>query len=755
MNKAKLWLPTFFKPFRPSLPRLCVTQSAGGYTFAFLGYRGNGDGTTTLTFRVTNTNKQDVSHIAFGTGNWTRMAPTDTMTVTNSLGAYLVVWTNTNGEPGFPSFKFQPQFSGFSQGASDTFNFTVAHFDPTTPLTLQAKAGTTRTPVTLALNSPACNLTAPPPTPVSPLPTPTATPTTAFPNTEVYVLSASLLASPLSAADKAARWRQGLPVPLATIDTSLEQPAHPRQDHASEAEAVQAAAVTLTATPVAVDNWRERDRENVEPATPKDNPFPNNTGDCAWSFTQKAGVKQKYIWGAGIDRTMSPSHALWPAGAVNKNAPPSTQPLPPNTPYPADMITGVICKLAVPANTDNVLAEFQMWFELADAGDSLSVQFYSGNNSDAPVYRGGLEWRGSTSGKVARDWSLYRLYYPGLAKNTNTVWVQWQFSSDTNDNPAKGPWLDDLAISSYQKPTSQVSCETINPTFATNQSKGLVLPPYAEDIKNGAPDQIAAMIGRLQTAGVNWVRLEFRVNPSSFTNPATDPLNPLTSAYNHVDLRHYDRLIDSLCANNIAVLGLVDNQTMVRQDWQGGGVLPPNFVQDFKDTVTQLVQYFDDRIGHWEIWNEPDYDKSRLKGDQYASLLRDIFNAIRAVQPNDKVLFGGLGGVDRNAMTYFGTVLDKIQANPIPFDLFALHPYPSGEYNKVDGRVELEPGYYLRGEIEARPGTILTKFRQTLDDTTFFPPNQTGKPIWATELGWNSAKGKMTCSNYLDLVTTQ
>lgn len=751
----------------PSTP--CASQSAGGYTFDFLGYLNNSGGTTTLYFRVTTTNKKDISHIAFGTMNWTPIAPTNNLTVTNSLGTYLTVWTNTHGEPGFPSFKFQPQFSGFSQGKQDTFSFTVANFNPNTPIQIQVKAGTARTTVNIPLDNSSCNLNQP----LSPLPTPTP------PAIVVYVLTDNLLSTPLSATDKAARWQQGLPVPLATVDTSIQSPTQPRQS--TQASASNNGKLTFVAyrqpqftrlnAPLAsgvVDHWLERDRESVEPASPNTSAFPNTTGDCVWSFTQKAGVKQKYIWGAGADRSVSPSHALWPAGAINVNAPPGTQPLPAHSPYPADMITGVICKLAVPANTYNVLAEFHLWFELADAGDSLSVQFYSGNNSGTPIYRGGLEWRGSANGKVTSDWSQYRIYYPGLAKNNDTVWVQWQFTSDANNNPAQGPWLDNLAVSSYQKPQNAVNCATTDPTYAPTLSKGLNVGPYTEDLKTDDPTKLAQFITRMATNRVNWVRMEFKVDPSNFTNPAIKPLDPTVSlGANQIDLRHYDRFIDSLCAlnqdndptNDIAILGLVDYTTLVRQDWQrddGKGVVVPNFyLGEFIEVVGQLTDYYNDRIGAWEVWNEPDYSKSGLDVPQYSALLNATYTTIKQHQPNSKVLFTGLVGANRTAITYFRDTFKQGLDNPRPFDIFALHPYFTEEYVNSENKPELDPAYYMRGDITARPATIIKKFRENLDNPVLFGQNELGKPHWVTEVGWNSAKGTMPCPNYQNLVVDE
>jgi len=576
----------------------------------------------------------------------------------------------------------------------------------------------------------------------------------------VYVLTDDLFTAEISAASKMERWGQGLPVPLvnasATDEMTIAEASAISNLQRNDKPGLMAVIPSAPAAQ-AVDGWQEKDFENLT------SNFPNTDQSCIWERTQRAGGGQAYIWGKAGDRSTSPTQALWPAGAVNADAPPGTQPLPANSAYPVNMVTSVICKLSGMTNTKNLLAEFQMWYELGDSGDSISLQFFSGTANSTPTYRGGLEWRGVDTGAITQDWLQYRIYYPEIVTNDDTVWVKWKFTSDGNHHAARGPWLDDLSVWRYEKPQSSANCESADPTFATGLSKGLNVPPYAEDIKNSEPTQITGMVNRLTDSDVDWVRLEFKFNPNSLTNPNGEPVDIMTAdGYNHIDYRHYDRIIDSLCAATprIAVLGLVDNQTLVRQDWkieEGDGIVVPNFyVGDFVDVVSQLVNYYDDRIGAWEVWNEPDHSERRLQAEQYAILLNNTYQEIKAAEPNDRVIFGGLGSADPNALGYaLGTFNMLGTFSPVPFTIFAVHPYHSIFYKTAGGRVENDPAYYMRGEIQYRPATIVQKFREGLDDSYYFLPTEQGKAIWATELGWNSSQGSMSCSNYQELVVTQ
>ena len=194
----------------------------------------------------------------------------------------------------------------------------------------------------------------------------------------------------------------------------------------------------------------------------------------------------------------------------------------------------------------------------------------------------GIGWQGTAQGVANSDdkFKNFQVFYPGLQSTSgNKLCIEFKFSSDTLDGAkpsAQGPWLDDVRVSDYQKPTTSTGCQNIDPTVTVlgapgsgAVSKGIVLPSYADDFAAGVvndPDSqldIAGMVERLQEAGVHWVRLEFIIPPGNLMRGST-ALAP--NGVSHIDLRHYDRVIDMLCANNMGVLGLVDYQTLERRD---------------------------------------------------------------------------------------------------------------------------------------------------------------------------------------------
>lgn len=74
-------------------PASCVSQTHDCITATFLGYSHHDDGTTTLSYRITNNCTETVDYVAIETGHWTRVTPTDGGHYTGTLGDYTTQWT--------------------------------------------------------------------------------------------------------------------------------------------------------------------------------------------------------------------------------------------------------------------------------------------------------------------------------------------------------------------------------------------------------------------------------------------------------------------------------------------------------------------------------------------------------------------------------------------------------------------------------------------------------------------------------------
>ena len=101
------------------------------------------------------------------------------------------------------------------------------------------------------------------------------------------------------------------------------------------------------------------------------------------------------------------------------------------------------------------------------------------------------------------------------------------------------------------------------------------------------------------------------------------------------------------------------------------------------------------------------------------------------------MLFAGLAQAGQNSKTYFDAVSNGLEGlgrqNPAPYDIFALHPYPSDEY-KGDNKIVVDPLDYLHWPEQPPKPTTIHKFFETMGEN-----GKTNKSIWMTEMGWNRA----------------
>jgi hypothetical protein len=146
-----------------------------------------------------------------------------------------------------------------------------------------------------------------------------------------------------------------------------------------------------------------------------------------------------------------------------------------------------------------------------------------------------------------------------------------------------------------------------------------------------------------------------------------------------------DRIVATLRERKVNILGIISYSanwaTPAKEDDAAPSAVsayPPD-LNKYSAFVTTLVSRYKDSIHHWEVWNEPDNAsmwKPAPNAKQYAELLKTAHRAIKAANPNAKVLTGGVSG---NAVPFLEEMLAAGAGNS--FDILALHPYavPAGE----------------------------------------------------------------------------
>jgi len=399
-------------------------------------------------------------------------------------------------------------------------------------------------------------------------------------------------------------------------------------------------------------------------------------------------------WDDDDFRPFEGSWAGWPANGGADRVDPAV------SDYPANLDSWLICGPFDLSNAQDFLMRFTRWMEINDSDDSLFIGASIGG-----VPFSGLAWSGVSG------WTTYNVWFNGVTGD-DSAWVAWWFHSDDDADRAEGAWIDDLEVWRYNTPSP--TCGSLDAG-----DKGAVVSPYEKWMEIDVPiirGGETKVVDGLVAADAHWVRMVFR---------QTNGL---------VNQQEYDRMVDTLCASEVSVLGVVNHETLYRQDFNDPASAEA-YRQEFADKVGFIADRFAGRITYWEVWNEENYDPNPdpvetappyVRPSLYAPLLDAAYQSIKAANPQAKVLFGGLGSAWDDSRLYFEAVYDDL-GSPSPFDYFAVHPY----FDRVHG---LDPEAYMHSDPDY--DTILDKFMETMDGH-----NDGDKTVWVTEVGWNSAYG--------------
>ncbi|RRR68787.1 MAG: hypothetical protein EI684_17070, partial [Candidatus Viridilinea halotolerans] len=220
------------------------------------------------------------------------------------------------------------------------------------------------------------------------------------------------------------------------------------------------------------------------------------------------------------------------------------------------------------------------------------------------------------------------------------------------------------------------------------------------------PSGMAVPAAPLAQLDMGWVREDFQFNR----------ISPQPNTY---DWLFTDEAVAALSAQGVNIIGLLNGPTPA---WSNGGhagstFFPPN-PEAFASFAGAVVNRYKDRIRYWEIWNEPDnalYWQPQPDPVAYTNLLRAASQAIRAADPNARILVAGIVSPEP-ATTWFATIAEHGGWNA--FDIVSIHPY-TDPMGPEEGQIG-SAGVGLVKALVDRLGT---------------------KPIWATEFGWATGPG--------------
>lgn len=168
-----------------------------------------------------------------------------------------------------------------------------------------------------------------------------------------------------------------------------------------------------------------------------------------------------------------------------------------------------------------------------------------------------------------------------------------------------------------------------------------------------------------------------------------------------------DRLMEWLSARKVTLLPILAYDT----PWAKPVV---KHLNAWKEYVRKVVSRYGDRIPAWEIWNEqnsPDFWKAPADPLAYTELLKASWETIKSVNPELKVLYGGVSGVP------FDFIEKTLAAGAGKyFDVMNVHPY----------------------HWEGGPEQMIPELRRLRELMKLYRIDH--KPIWITEVGWATSR---------------
>ncbi len=199
--------------------------------------------------------------------------------------------------------------------------------------------------------------------------------------------------------------------------------------------------------------------------------------------------------------------------------------------------------------------------------------------------------------------------------------------------------------------------------------------------KYTSQDELKKAITLMKEAGIGFVRMDF----------LWEDIEPQEGEFY---FSRYDLIVDLLYENNIGMLGLL-NYTAAWASVNGKWNYPPRENRLFVNYAVKVAERYKNKVKYWEVWNEPDSATYWAPQDglkSYCRLLKEVYVALKKIDPQCKVLNGGIaegiGSVNHlynnGAGGYFDILNIHFFETPLHRDAIkAVIVYPKLVYKKM------------------------------------------------------------------------
>ncbi|HEX7588925.1 MAG TPA: cellulase family glycosylhydrolase, partial [Anaerolineae bacterium] len=241
--------------------------------------------------------------------------------------------------------------------------------------------------------------------------------------------------------------------------------------------------------------------------------------------------------------------------------------------------------------------------------------------------------------------------------------------------------------------------------------------------------KVRQTIQMIRDAGFHWIRQEF---------PWEDIEKPAKGQFWDVKFNHstwdkYDLLVNVAHEYGLEVIARIDHPpAWTRQDGRArGDFAPPDNYDDYGDFVATVVDRYRGKIRFYQLWNEPnvspEWGEQDVSAPDYVRLLKIGYTRAKATDANAVILSAGLAQTaDQRARAMSDLV-------------FLQQMYDAGARGYFDILGAQDYGLYT-GPGDRRVEFGRTNFsRPILVREIMVKNGDADKPIWAMEVGWNTA----------------
>ena len=222
----------------------------------------------------------------------------------------------------------------------------------------------------------------------------------------------------------------------------------------------------------------------------------------------------------------------------------------------------------------------------------------------------------------------------------------------------------------------------------------------------------------MQDLGVKWARQDFT-------------WRQIERAPGQYQWQAYDQLVETAREHGIQLLGCLAYAPSFHDPATPAGA------DAYAKFAEAAARRYAGRVDYWQIWNEPNGGFWKGSPEDYARLLSVAGPAIRLVNRQAKVVALNMAFCD---VLWAGRVLKQV--SPAAYDIVAFHPYrpPSAPEEPFDWwMLDQYVKSWHAGELPTNYSQVtMTFLEQTAELARLLERLNAPKPLWVTEICWNS-----------------